>query len=97
VIVMVGSPLSGKGTQSALLSLHLDHLPTVSTGDLFRAEAKTGSALGLKMKSYMDKGELIPVRTAPHTHTHCNSIERHLVFLFIHSKRLPSDVLGRMS
>lgn len=60
-VVLVGSPLSGKGTQSVHLS-RLLQVPAVSTGDLFRAEAKTGSVLGLKMKEYMDRGELIPVQ-----------------------------------
>lgn len=59
VIVMLGAPLAGKGTQARLLSQTLG-VPTLSTGDLFRSEAASGSELGLKMKSYMDQGLLIP-------------------------------------
>ncbi len=59
VLVLVGPPLAGKGTQAARLSQLLG-IPAVSTGDLFRQEAATGSELGIQMKSYMDRGELIP-------------------------------------
>lgn len=59
VIVMLGAPLAGKGTQARLLSQSLG-VPTLSTGDLFRAEAASGSDLGQRMKSYMDQGLLIP-------------------------------------
>lgn len=56
---MLGAPLAGKGTQARLLS-HSLGIPTLSTGDLFRSEAASGSELGQRMKSYMDQGLLIP-------------------------------------
>ena len=59
VIILIGAPLSGKGTQGKLLAEALGR-PCVSTGDLFRAEAASGSALGQEMKKFMDAGELIP-------------------------------------
>jgi adenylate kinase len=59
VILLIGAPCSGKGTQAANLSKLLD-IPAVSTGDLFRAEVKTGSELGQKMRVYMEAGQLIP-------------------------------------
>ena len=56
---MLGAPLCGKGTQSARLSA-LFGIPTVSSGDLFRAEVAKGTEIGLKMKIYMDAGQLVP-------------------------------------
>lgn len=59
VIFLLGYPGSGKGTQGKLLTqlLKIQH---VSTGELYRAEAKTGSALGLKMAEFMKEGKIIP-------------------------------------
>lgn len=59
VILFMGAPLSGKGTQGTLLAKALNR-PYVSTGDLFRNEVASGSTLGQQMKAYMDAGELIP-------------------------------------
>lgn len=58
-IVLFGPPGAGKGTQSAKIieKYHLIHL---STGDLLRAEKKSGTELGLKAKEYMDRGALVP-------------------------------------
>jgi len=58
-IVMMGIQGSGKGTQAKMLSAHLG-LPHVSVGDLFRDNIAKGTVLGLKAKSYMDKGALVP-------------------------------------
>ena len=58
-LILVGPPGAGKGTQAALLSEHY-RIPHISTGDIFRANLKEGTALGLQAKSYMDKGELVP-------------------------------------
>ncbi len=59
VIVLLGAPGAGKGTQAPLLAAHLG-LPHIATGELFRAAARAGTALGLEAKSYMDRGELVP-------------------------------------
>ena len=58
-LVLFGPPGAGKGTQAEFLisSFGLIHL---STGDLLRSEIADGSELGLKAKSFMDKGELVP-------------------------------------
>jgi len=58
-IVLFGAPGAGKGTQSALLVERMG-MEQISTGDLFRAAIKNQTELGLKAKSYMDKGELVP-------------------------------------
>ncbi len=58
-IVLLGAPGAGKGTQSAKLvdEFGFNHL---STGDLLRAAVKEGTELGVRAKSYMDAGELVP-------------------------------------
>jgi len=59
VIVLLGPPGAGKGTQALRLSRALS-LPHVSTGDLFRENRKQGTPLGLKAQAFMDKGQLVP-------------------------------------
>ncbi|MEH0158032.1 adenylate kinase [Limibacter armeniacum] len=58
-LVLFGPPGAGKGTQSAKIKekYNLVHL---STGDLLRSEIKAGTELGLKAKSLMDQGQLVP-------------------------------------
>lgn len=58
-IILFGPPGSGKGTQSALLVDRLG-FQQISTGDLFRAAIKNATELGLKAKSFMDAGKLVP-------------------------------------
>ncbi|MEV6106272.1 adenylate kinase [Streptomyces sp. NPDC051940] len=58
-IVLVGPPGAGKGTQAAYLAKNLS-IPHISTGDLFRANISQGTELGLRAKSYMDAGQLVP-------------------------------------
>jgi len=58
-IVLLGAPGSGKGTQAKLMVERLG-LPHISTGVLLRNAAKRGTELGLKAKSIIDKGELVP-------------------------------------
>jgi adenylate kinase len=58
-LVLLGAPGSGKGTLAKLLSSELK-IPHISTGDILREEAKLGSFLGKKVKSFMETGELVP-------------------------------------
>ena len=58
-IVLLGPPGAGKGTQAVKL-VEKYHIPHISTGDIFRMNIKEGTALGVKAKEYMDKGELVP-------------------------------------
>ncbi len=58
-IVLLGAPGSGKGTQATNLKEHFN-IPHVSTGDLLRAAVRDGTELGLKAKSIMEAGELVP-------------------------------------
>ncbi len=59
ILVLLGPPGAGKGTQAAVLAAALG-IPHIATGDLFRAEARAGTPLGLRAKSYMERGELVP-------------------------------------
>ncbi len=58
-IILFGPPGSGKGTQSAELVKSLG-MRQVSTGDLFREAIKNKTAVGVRAKEYMDKGNLVP-------------------------------------
>ena len=58
-LVLFGPPGAGKGTQAKFLVEKL-RLPQISTGDLMRAERKSGSDLGKKFDEYMSKGLLVP-------------------------------------
>ena len=58
-LVLVGPPGAGKGTQAERLAQHLD-VPHISTGDLFRANLKEMTPLGVEAKRYMDAGDLVP-------------------------------------
>lgn len=58
-IVLLGAPGSGKGTQAALLEKKLG-VPHISTGVLFRSAVAAETPLGLKVKSIMDSGDLVP-------------------------------------
>ncbi len=58
-LILVGPPGAGKGTQAVHLAQHYS-IPHISTGDIFRANLKEGTPLGLQAKGYMDKGELVP-------------------------------------
>lgn len=59
VIVMVGAPGAGKGTQAGLLAQRLE-LPHVSTGELFRDAVRRGTELGEKVRSNLRRGSLVP-------------------------------------
>ena len=58
-LVLFGPPGAGKGTQAQLLTDRYE-LTHVSSGDIFRHNLRQGTALGLKAKEYMDRGELVP-------------------------------------
>jgi len=58
-VVLVGPPGAGKGTQAQFIASHLS-IPKISTGDIFRANVKGGTALGKQAKEYMDRGDLVP-------------------------------------
>lgn len=58
-IIMLGAPGAGKGTQAKQIAAKYN-IPHISTGDIFRANIKEGTALGMEAKSYMDKGQLVP-------------------------------------
>ena len=57
-IIFIAPPAAGKGTQSDMLKNTYGYIH-ISTGDLLRAEIATGSALGLEVKSIIDKGNLV--------------------------------------
>jgi adenylate kinase len=59
VVVLLGAPGAGKGTQAPLLAERLG-LPVVATGDLFRAAVRDGTPLGMEARRYMDAGQLVP-------------------------------------
>ena len=59
VLILLGAPGAGKGTQAVRLADALS-LPHVSTGDLFRENLSQGTPLGEKAKGYMDSGALVP-------------------------------------
>ncbi|CUS82590.1 Adenylate kinase, partial [Candidatus Kryptonium thompsonii] len=58
-LIIFGPPGVGKGTQAQILSQKLN-IPHISTGDMLREAVKNQTELGLKAKSFMDKGELVP-------------------------------------
>jgi adenylate kinase len=58
-VILIGAQGSGKGTQADLLAGELG-LPHISSGDLFREAIAEKTELGLKVKTYLDRGELVP-------------------------------------
>lgn len=61
-IILFGPPGAGKGTQAKLLQEELN-IPQLSTGDIFRSAIKNETPLGVKVKSILDNGELVPDET----------------------------------
>ncbi len=59
VVILLGAPGAGKGTQAPLLATRLG-VPIVATGDLFRAAVRDGTPLGIEARRYMDAGQLVP-------------------------------------
>ena len=58
-LILLGAPGAGKGTQAEILCKKLG-IPSISTGNILRAAIKDGTPTGLKAKSYMDAGQLVP-------------------------------------
>ena len=58
-IVLMGPPGAGKGTQAELIKANY-LIPHIATGDMFREAVKNQTELGLKAKSFMDEGKLVP-------------------------------------
>ncbi len=59
IIILLGPPGAGKGTQAAKISEYLS-IPHIATGDIFRDAIKQGTELGRRAKEYLEKGELVP-------------------------------------
>ena len=58
-LILLGAPGAGKGTQAEKIVEKLG-IPAISTGNILRAAVKDGTDMGLKAKSYMDAGQLVP-------------------------------------
>ena len=58
-LILLGAPGAGKGTQAEILCKKLN-VPTISTGNILRAAIKDGTPTGLKAKSFIDAGALVP-------------------------------------
>jgi adenylate kinase len=59
ILILMGPPGAGKGTQAKVLAERLG-VPTISTGDIFRANVAGGTALGREAQHYIDAGEYVP-------------------------------------
>lgn len=58
-LILLGAPGAGKGTQAEIISERLN-IPTISTGNIIREALKNATEMGLKAKSFMDSGALVP-------------------------------------
>ena len=58
-LILLGAPGAGKGTQADIIAAKLN-IPTISTGNILREAIKNGTEIGLKAKSFMDAGKLVP-------------------------------------
>jgi adenylate kinase len=59
ILILMGPPGAGKGTQAKVLAERLG-VPTISTGDIFRANVASGTELGREAQRYIDAGEYVP-------------------------------------
>ena len=58
-LILLGAPRAGKGTQAEIICEHLN-IPAVSTGNIIREALKSGTEMGLRAKSFVDAGKLVP-------------------------------------
>ncbi len=58
-LILLGAPGAGKGTQAEIISAKLG-IPTISTGNILREAVRNETEVGLRAKSYMDQGQLVP-------------------------------------
>ena len=58
-LILLGAPGAGKGTQAEVICNKFS-IPAISTGNIIREALKNGTEMGLKAKSYMDEGKLVP-------------------------------------
>lgn len=58
-IILLGAPGSGKGTQAKKISAQFS-IPQISTGDMLREAVKEGTEMGMRARTYMDQGGLVP-------------------------------------
>lgn len=58
-LILLGAPGAGKGTQAEIICQE-KKIPTISTGNILREALKNGTEMGLKAKSYMESGKLVP-------------------------------------
>ena len=58
-LILLGAPGAGKGTQAEIICAKLN-IPSISIGNILRAAVKEGTEMGLKAKSFMDAGALVP-------------------------------------
>ncbi len=58
-LILLGAPGAGKGTQAEIIC-QKKNIPTISTGNILREALKSGTEMGLKAKSYMESGALVP-------------------------------------
>ena len=58
-LILLGAPGAGKGTQAEIIC-ETYKIPAISTGNIIREALKSGTEMGLKAKSYMDAGQLVP-------------------------------------
>lgn len=58
-LILLGAPGAGKGTQAEVICKRLD-IPTISTGNIIREALKSGTEMGLKAKSFIEAGDLVP-------------------------------------
>ena len=58
-LILLGAPGAGKGTQAEILTDRLG-IPAISTGNIIREALKNGTEMGLKAKSFIEAGQLVP-------------------------------------